>query len=120
MIAVSSKFNLFSFAFDCRPSAYYSNDINYDLRWLYGQILWISTLLVSTSLAYERRADQGYALPAQGYAIAPATDFGPSAGYGAPQAVPAQGYGAPVPYSGSSYQVPLDYPEEGMFKYIDS
>lgn len=91
--------------------------------------MWIGSLLVSVSLAYERslpyaakRSDQGYALPAQGYAIAPASDFGPSAGYGAPQQAPvaSSGYGAPVApaaYGAPSYEA--DYYEEGMFVHPD-
>ena len=94
--------------------------------------------MVSASLAYERpypvkfagkRTDQGYALPAQGYAIAPAnTDYAaavpPAGGYGAPEYAPApsagcgsaaaypqQSYGAPVPSYAPAY--PVEYIEEG-------
>lgn len=93
------------------------------------QIVWIFALMASSSLAYEVRPlatykrngqDQGYGLPAQGYAIPPASDYSGSVlsgGYGAPVAsqgygapVASQGYGAPASY-GSSYQI--EYPEEG-------
>lgn len=100
--------------------------------------MWIGVLLISATLAYERPTqqrygnqrngqDQGYGLPAQGYAIPPAAaaadygvGFAPSVGYGAPQPsgygsapVASQGgYGAPSAY-GSSYQVEMEYPEEG-------
>jgi hypothetical protein len=91
--------------------------------------------MVSASLAYEHpmkrfqpvavvaQQRQGYALPAQGYAIAPATDFSASVGYGDPPqsagygAPPASGYAAPVAYPVPVYPTAYEYPEEEEGKY---
>lgn len=54
--------------------------------------------MVSASLAYEH--------PAQGYAVAPASEYAPSASYGVPAAP--SGYGVPAAPSG--YGVPAAYP----------
>lgn len=81
--------------------------------------------MVSASLAYEHPVKrfkpmgnvvarrQGYALPAQGYAIAPAPEYASSSGYGVPAAP--SGYGAPVSYAVPSYQT-QEYPEEGNIR----
>lgn len=91
--------------------------------------MWIVALMASSSLAYEVRPfatykrngqDQGYGLPAQGYAIPPASDYSGSVlsgGYGAP--VASQGYGAPAASYGPSYQIEAEYPEEGKQIYYE-
>jgi hypothetical protein len=84
--------------------------------------------MVSATLAYEHpmkrfqpvvmvaQQRQGYALPSQGYAIAPASDYSASASYGAPP--PSAGYGAPqayappVAYPVPSYPTAYQYPVE--------
>ncbi|KAK4012534.1 adhesive plaque matrix protein [Daphnia magna] len=98
-------------------------------------IVWIGALMVSASLAYEHPIKrfkpivivagrrQGYALPAQGYAVAPASEYAPSASYGVPAApsgygVPAapSGYGVPAAYPVPSYPT-YEYPEEEESKW---
>ena len=86
--------------------------------------------MVSVSLAYQHpmkifqpfgpvaEQRQGYGLPAQGYAIAPASDYSASASYGTPPqsagygAPPASAYATPVAYPMPSYPTAYEYPEE--------